>query len=53
MRNVQVAVTVLMCAPIGVYELIDEKSTFILIEECISCSACETACPENAIELIE
>jgi len=39
--------------PVGVFELRDEKSTAVKVDECLICRVCETECPENAIEVIE
>jgi NAD-dependent dihydropyrimidine dehydrogenase PreA subunit len=39
--------------PVGVYELNNEKSVPVKVEECLVCRACEVQCPENAIQVIE
>lgn len=35
--------------PVGVFELKDEKSEVVKIDECIECCACVPGCGENAI----
>ena len=39
--------------PVAVYELQDEKSVPVNVDECIICKVCEPECPEGAIEVIE
>ena len=39
--------------PVTVFEMNEEKSVPIKIDECILCRACEVQCPENAIQIIE
>ena len=39
--------------PVTVFEMKEEKSVPIKIDECILCRACEVQCPENAIQIIE
>lgn len=39
--------------PLGVFEIIDEQSVPANLEDCIVCRACETQCPETAIQVIE
>jgi NAD-dependent dihydropyrimidine dehydrogenase PreA subunit len=39
--------------PVEVFELKDEKSVVVNIDECLVCRACEVQCPEGAIEVIE
>jgi len=39
--------------PVDVFEIKDEKSIVINLDECLVCSACEVQCPNNAIEIIE
>lgn len=39
--------------PVCVYELQNEKSVPVNIEDCIICRACEMQCPEGAIQVIE
>lgn len=35
--------------PVGVYEIVNGKSTAPNIDQCIQCCACVAACPNNAI----
>ncbi|RLI47642.1 4Fe-4S ferredoxin [Candidatus Bathyarchaeota archaeon] len=39
--------------PVGVFEVKDEKSVVVNLDECLVCRACEVQCPNNAIEIIE
>ena len=39
--------------PVEVFEVKDGKSIVVNLDECIVCRACETQCPEMAIEIIE
>lgn len=39
--------------PVEVYEIQDEISVPVNIEECLICKACENQCPEGAIQVIE
>lgn len=39
--------------PVGVYEIVDGKSSPVHVDECLACHACESQCPEGAIEVIE
>ncbi|MFW6117732.1 MAG: ATP-binding protein [Thermoproteota archaeon] len=39
--------------PVEVYELQNGISVPVNVEECIICRACETQCPEGAIQVIE
>ena len=39
--------------PVEVYEMKDDKSVPVNIEDCLVCRACETQCPEGAIQVIE
>jgi NAD-dependent dihydropyrimidine dehydrogenase PreA subunit len=39
--------------PVEVFELKDEKSVPVKVEECLVCRACEVQCPESVIEVIE
>ncbi|MCS7120692.1 MAG: 4Fe-4S binding protein [Nitrososphaerota archaeon] len=39
--------------PVGVYEIRNGKSVPVKVDECLICRACETQCPENAIQVIE
>ena len=39
--------------PVEVFEIVDEKSTVVNLDECLVCMACEVQCPEGAIEVIE
>ncbi len=36
--------------PMSVFELVDDKATAPLVDECVSCCACITNCPEQAIK---
>ena len=38
--------------PVDVFELKEDKSFPVNPDECLVCKACETSCPENAIEAI-
>ncbi len=35
--------------PVGVFEMVEGKSTAPNIDQCIQCCACVNACPTNAI----
>jgi NAD-dependent dihydropyrimidine dehydrogenase PreA subunit len=39
--------------PVEVFEIKDDKSVIINLDECLVCRACEVQCPNNAIEIIE
>jgi len=39
--------------PVEVFELKDEKSVVVNLDECLVCRACEVQCPNSAIEIIE
>ena len=39
--------------PVEVFEIRDEKSVIVNLDECLVCMVCETECPNNAIEVIE
>lgn len=39
--------------PVEVFEIKDEKSVPVKVEECLVCRACEAQCPESAIQVIE
>ena len=39
--------------PVEVFEMKDEKSVPVKVEECLFCRACEAQCPESAIQVIE
>jgi len=39
--------------PVDVFEIKDEKSVVVNLDECLVCRACEVQCPDNAIEIIE
>lgn len=39
--------------PVEVFEIQDEKSVVVNVDECLVCLACETQCPEGAIKVIE
>jgi len=39
--------------PVEVFELQNEKSVVVNIEDCLICRACEMQCPEGAIQVIE
>ena len=39
--------------PVEVFEMKDEKSVPVKVEECLVCRACEAQCPESAIQVIE
>jgi NAD-dependent dihydropyrimidine dehydrogenase PreA subunit len=39
--------------PVEVFEIKDEKSVPVKVEECLVCRACEAECPESAIQVIE
>jgi NAD-dependent dihydropyrimidine dehydrogenase PreA subunit len=39
--------------PVEVFEIQDEKSVAVNVEECLVCLACETQCPEGAIKVVE
>jgi NAD-dependent dihydropyrimidine dehydrogenase PreA subunit len=39
--------------PVEVFEIKDEKSVVVNLDECLVCRACEVQCPDNAIEIIE
>ncbi|HDN83683.1 MAG TPA: 4Fe-4S dicluster domain-containing protein [Candidatus Altiarchaeales archaeon] len=40
--------------PVNMYSIEDGKSKVTgNLDDCVLCRACETSCPENAIEIIE
>lgn len=39
--------------PVDVFEIKDEKSVPVNVEECLVCRACEVQCSESAIQVIE
>jgi len=39
--------------PVEVFEIKDNKSVIINLDECLVCRACEVQCPNSAIEIIE
>jgi NAD-dependent dihydropyrimidine dehydrogenase PreA subunit len=39
--------------PVEVFELKDEKSVPVNIDDCLICRACEMQCSEGAIQVIE
>jgi NAD-dependent dihydropyrimidine dehydrogenase PreA subunit len=39
--------------PVEVFELKDNKSVVVNLDECLVCRACEVQCPNSAIEVIE
>lgn len=39
--------------PTEVFEIQDEKSVVVNVDECLVCLACETQCPEGAIKVVE
>jgi len=39
--------------PVSVFEMQNEKSVPINVEDCLVCRACEVQCPENAIQVVE
>lgn len=39
--------------PVAVFEIRDEKSVVVNLDECLVCRACEVQCPTGAIEIIE
>ena len=39
--------------PFGVYEMVEEDLSATNVEQCISCHACEVACPVEAIIIKE
>jgi NAD-dependent dihydropyrimidine dehydrogenase PreA subunit len=39
--------------PVNVFEMKDKKSVVVRNDDCLICRACETQCPEGAIEVIE
>jgi NAD-dependent dihydropyrimidine dehydrogenase PreA subunit len=39
--------------PVGVFEVKDDKSVPVKIEECLACKACEVQCPNAAIQVTE
>lgn len=39
--------------PVEVFEIKDNKSVVVNLDECLVCRACEVQCPNSAIEVIE
>lgn len=39
--------------PVEVFELKNNKSVVVNLDECLVCRACEVQCPNSAIEIIE
>ena len=39
--------------PVSVFEIVDGKSKAVNVSECLVCRACETQCPNSAIQVIE
>lgn len=39
--------------PVGVYEIMDEKSVPANPDDCVVCRACENMCPEEAVTVEE
>lgn len=39
--------------PVEVFEIREEKSVVVNLEECLVCRVCEVQCPNSAIEVIE
>ena len=39
--------------PVEVFEIKDEQSVVVNLDECLVCRACEVQCPNSAIEIIE
>jgi NAD-dependent dihydropyrimidine dehydrogenase PreA subunit len=39
--------------PVEVFEIREEKSVVVNLDECLVCMACEVQCPEGAIKVIE
>ena len=39
--------------PVDVFEIKDEKSVPVSVEECLVCRTCEVQCSESAIQVIE
>jgi len=39
--------------PVNVFEIVDNKSKVINLNECLVCRACEVQCPNAAIQIIE
>lgn len=39
--------------PVAVYEINDEKSHAVSVNDCLACRACEVQCPNQCIQIIE
>jgi NAD-dependent dihydropyrimidine dehydrogenase PreA subunit len=39
--------------PVEVFEIKDNKSVVVNLDECLVCRACEVQCPNSVIEIIE
>ena len=39
--------------PVCIFEIVDGKSKAVNVSECLVCRACETQCPNSAIQVIE
>ena len=39
--------------PVSVYEIKDGKAVPVKVDDCLVCRACESQCPQGAIQIIE